>query len=122
MMWSISFYQRANGNIPVKEFIESLPPKHGAKAYWEITLLEEHGSSLPSSYVKAIQGERYKGLWELRISYGSDISRIFYFLPVGNQCILLHGFVKKTGKTPKVELETAKRYMEDYLRRCMEDE
>jgi phage-related protein len=68
-------------------------------------------------YVKSIRGEKYQGLWELRIQQGSDVSRIFYFLPVGNTFILLHGFLKKTQKIPPQELETALRYKADYLRR-----
>ena len=31
--------------------------------------------------------------------------------------IMLHHFVKKTQKTPKREIEKAKRELEDYLRR-----
>ena len=68
-------------------------------------------------YKKSIQGEKYKGLFELRVQQGNDISRIFYCLPVGNTFVVLHGFMKKTGKTPSRELETALRYKNDYLRR-----
>lgn len=48
------------------------------------------------------------GLWELRIKFASDISRIFYFYPLAH---------KKTDKTPKREIETAKKRMADYLKR-----
>ncbi|MDR1764537.1 MAG: type II toxin-antitoxin system RelE/ParE family toxin [Lachnospiraceae bacterium] len=68
-------------------------------------------------YVDSIKGEKYKGLWELRIQQGSDISRIFYFLTIGNKFVLLHGFLKKTTKTPQAELDTALRNRDDYLRR-----
>ncbi|MBS3982355.1 MAG: type II toxin-antitoxin system RelE/ParE family toxin, partial [Dethiobacter sp.] len=64
-------------------------------------------------HVKNISGK----LWELRIKSTSDISRIFYFIPVGKNIVLLHGFVKKTQKTPNREIQTANNYLEDYQRR-----
>ena len=79
---------------------------------------KNHGTNLRELYTKSIKGNQYKGLWELRVKFASDISRIFYFIPVGDTFMLLHGFAKKTKATPKVELEIAKHYMEDYIRRC----
>lgn len=108
MEWNIEIYQKENEEVPLIKFINSLPAKHKAK----VVLLKEFGIELKEPYVKAIKGDEYKGLWELRIKFASDISRIFYFL--------LYGFVKKMEKTPKRELDTAKNYMEDYLRRCKE--
>ncbi len=117
MNWNIELYATENGDEPVMQFLNSLSEKARAKAIWEIDLLEKHGLSLKMPYVKNIQGEKYKGLMELRIQQGNDISRIFYFLPLGNKIVLLHGFIKKDQKTPKKELETALRYKEDYIRR-----
>ncbi len=118
MVWNVEYYEKENGEVPVREFILSLPPKHRSKALWEVRLLAEHGAGLREPYAKSIQGEKYKGLFELRVQQGNDISRIFYFLPAGNTFILLHGFVKKTEKTPERELAAALRNKEDYLRRC----
>jgi len=36
-------------------------------------------------------------------------------LHTGRRFILLHGFTKKKGKTPKKELYTARKRMKDYL-------
>lgn len=121
MKWIVQFYAKESGEEPVDDFIKTLPPKHRAKALWEINLLQIHGHGLTKPYVDTIKGERYKGLCELRIKQGSEISRIFYFMPVGNKFILLHGFVKKTQKTPTRELNTALRYMLDYLRRYVDE-
>ncbi len=121
MDWKVEFYQRENGNIPVMEFLSSLSPKMRAKAYSEIELLKEHGIYLKEPYVKPIKGEQYKGIYELRIKLGSDVSRIFYFTYHRDTFVLLNGFLKKTDKTPKLELEKAKRYKEDFEKRC-EDE
>lgn len=118
MKWEIEFYEKENGEIPVENFLNSLPPKHQAKAIREIELLEEYGIYLPFPHTRAIKGEDYKGVWELRIKVASDISRVFYFLHDGNKFVLLHGFVKKSDKTPVKELDTAKSYMNDYIGRC----
>ena len=43
---------------------------------------------------------------------------MFNFTYFDNKYVLLHGFIKKTMKTPTREVEQAKKYMEDYKRRC----
>ena len=47
-------------------------------------------------------------LWELRSNIPSGIARTFFTIH-GNNIVLLHGFVKKSRKTPTNELSTAKR-------------
>ena len=121
MEWKVDYYIKDNGESPVKDFIKTLPPKHSAKVLWEIDLLEKLGTTIKEPYAKPIKGDKYKGLWELRIQQASDISRVFYFLPVGNTFILLHGFVKKTNKTPASELNMALSYMNDYKERIKSD-
>ena len=95
----------------------SLQPKIRAKAFSDIELLEKHGSNLREPYVKPIKGKENKGLYELRVKFASDIVRIFYYTYYNNKYILLHGFIKKSMKTPKSEIERARKYMEDYNRR-----
>jgi phage-related protein len=116
---NIEFYEKENKDIPVKYFLDSLPDKHKAKAYREIDLLAKYGIMLKEPYVKDIKRKEYKGLWELRIKFASDISRIFYFMPIKDRFVLLHGFVKKTDKIPDNELKMAKKYMEEYKRRFL---
>lgn len=115
-MWEIELYSTAKQEEVVAEFLDSLPRKHRAKAFWEIELLSEYGTALKQPYVKHIEGD----LWELRIKFASDISRIFYFIPTETKIVLLHGFVKKTNKTPQNEIDTANRRMADYKERCSE--
>ena len=103
------------------EYLLSLNPKMRAKAFSEIELLQKHGTTLKEPYTKAIKGEKYKDLFELRIKFSSDISRIFYFTFKNNTFVLLHGFTKKSDKTPKTELDRAIRYKEDYERRCSDE-
>ncbi len=116
--WVVEYYKKENGNIPVLEYLLSLNAKMRAKAFSEIELLEKHGNELKEPYVKAIRGVKYKGIFELRIKFASDISRIFYFCYHGKKYVLLHGFNKKSDKIPQRELERALRYKKDYERRC----
>lgn len=109
----VELYSTADGDEPVADFLSSLPPKHQAKALREIDLLAEFGNALKEPYVKHIKGD----IWELRIRFSSDISRIFYFTWQADTVVLLHGFVKKTQKTPPQEIETAQNRMEDFKRR-----
>ncbi len=117
MNWNIKLFELHNGKVPVLEYITSLPAKNQAKIYREIELLEEHGINLAYPHTKKIEGNQYSGLWELRIKFSSDSSRIFYFLHVSNTFVLLHGFSKKSDKTPRRELEQALTYMNNYLER-----
>ena len=117
MEWNVDYYVKESGESPVRDFILALPPKLRAKVIWEIDLLKRLGTSMKEPYAKSIKGEKYKGLWELRVQRGSDISRVFYFLPIGNTFVLLHGFIKKGSKTPDKELALAMKNMNDYKRR-----
>lgn len=119
MSYNVEFYQKKNGTIPVLDFLKSLQPKLQAKAFSEIKLLEECGPNLHEPYVKSIKGNKYQGLWELRVKFASDIARVFYFTIENNTFVLLHGFQKKTNATPARELERALNYRDDYLRRSI---
>jgi len=48
---------------------------------------------------------------------GTNITRILYFFVAGHKIILTNGFVKKTQKTPSMEISLAKKYREDFLSR-----
>lgn len=56
-------------------------------------------------YIKKITGT--DELWELRIQYGSNDYRVFYFHYTQGLFILLHAIKKKTDKTPPRDIETA---------------
>jgi phage-related protein len=67
---------------------------------------------VPSNYIKLISGT--KGLYEARVQLENNIWRIFCFFDEGNLVILLNGFTKKTQRTPKSEIEKAKKLMRTY--------
>ncbi len=117
MKWQIELYVKKNGDIPVLEFLLALEPKMRAKARSLIDLLQKCGTNLREPYVAPIKGKKYKGLWELRVKFSSNITRIFYFMCKGNKFVLLNGIRKKSQKTPIDELDQALRYMQDFERR-----
>ena len=114
-MFEIEFYTLPDGKKPVEEFLDSLPAKMRIKAIDSLDLLEEYGNQLRMPYSKALND----GLFELRIQFSGDISRIFYFFFVGKRIIVTNGFIKKTQRTPHNELEKALKYKQDYERRNM---
>ena len=107
--------------MPVMDYLLSLDAKMRAKAFSEIELLEKHKTDLREPYAKPIKGDKYKGIFELRVKFASNISRIFYFTYSRKTFVLLHGFTKRSDKTPPKELERALRYKADYERRCNDE-
>lgn len=82
-----------------------------AKIEWTLNLFRVQ-RMVPEKYFKHIEGT--KGLYEVRVEVGSNIYRIFSFFDQGNLVVLGNGFVKKTQKTPKNEIEKAIKIMEEY--------
>lgn len=109
----IVFYETENGDCPLSDYLDSLNSKLLAKTLRTIDLLEKNGSSLRSPYSEYLKDE----IFELRTKQSSNITRILYFFVVGDKAVLTNGFTKKTNKTPTKEIELAKKYREDYLRR-----
>lgn len=113
MKCKVFYYETAQGRCPVIEFLDSLEVDMRAKALRDINLLEEFGRSLKRPQTDTVKGDRYKGLYELRSKFASNITRIYYFYIEGDKAILLHGILKKSGKPPRRELETARSRMKD---------
>ena len=109
----MDFYENENGEQPAKEFMLSLDKKLRAKLADTIMILQDNGYELREPYSKHIS----EGIFELRAKQGSDITRVMYFFYVDRHIILTNGFIKKTQKTPQSEIEKAKRYRSDYLKR-----
>lgn len=55
------------------------------------------------------------GLYEIRVKVGSNIFRIFCCFDEGSLVILFNGFQKKTQKTPKQQIDRAKKLMKEYF-------
>lgn len=114
MKTEVRFYRTEEGEEPAYSFILSLRPKLKAKVYGALELLSEVGPELRPPFSKSL-GD---GIFELRCHFGSDAVRVLYFFFKGRIVVLTNGFVKKTQKTPSGEIELAKKYRADYLRRA----
>jgi phage-related protein len=111
MSWTIEFFRDNRGNSPVEEFLDGLQPKERAKGYMHLRLLEEFGINLGLPYAKPLTGQ--KPLWELL----PKPNRLIYFSHTKRRFIILHGFTKKSNKTSKQDIATAKRNMQTFLER-----
>ena len=108
--WRIEFYATQRGKSPVEEFLDWLPAPERAKVRNVLRLLKEFGVLLGLPHSRSISG--HAKLRELR---GGDV-RLFYFARTGRRFIILHGFRKKSQKTPPAEIATAERRMKEFLR------
>lgn len=120
-MYEINFYQDKNGKEPVKEYLLDLSKKKDKDSRIKLTKIRDYiqilrcnGTRAGVPFVKHIEGD----IWELR----PLSNRIFFFGWNGKTFILLHCFTKKTQKTPKKEIEQAKRNMADFIERSKENE
>jgi phage-related protein len=95
------------------DFLKKQPIKVQNKIFKIVEAIETL-EKVPSNYLKSIIGTN--GLYEARIQLGSDIWRVFCFFDKGRLVILLNGFVKKTQKTPKNEIEKANQLMIKYFK------
>lgn len=78
--------------------------------FTRITLrMVEHGANLGLPYTRAMGG----GLFEIRAKGQEGIGRAFFCTMTGRRIIILHGFIKKTDKTPKHELDIALQRMKE---------
>lgn len=78
-----------------------------------IDLLAEQGVLLKEPYTRQIKGK----IRELRVKDNLGHSRVLYFTFTGRRFVLLHGFLKKTDKTPEREIEMAEKRMKDFMER-----
>lgn len=100
-----------NGRVPVREYVLALPPQDAAKVRWYIEYLQRNSGVLGESYARHIEGS----IRELRVDFAPHRHRIFYFAVRGKRIVLLHGFLKKSPKTPPGEISRAKSHLNDYL-------
>ena len=111
--FTVEFYKKENGDIPVEEFLDGLNVKMKAKSVGLIKILQEKGNLLREPYSKPL-GD---GIFELRCKVGNDISRVLYFFYYEGKIILTNGFIKKTQKTPPEEIRLAKERRADFKER-----
>jgi len=101
------FYKSATGNQPVKEWLLKLP-RSAQKIIGDDIRTVEFGWPIGMPVVRPLGNK----LWEVRSNLeNNQISRVLFTI-YNNQLVLLHGFIKKTQKTPKKEIDIAKKRMQ----------
>ncbi len=95
------------------QFLDSLDVKMKAKAYRTISLLQDFGSFLKEPHSKKIS--KIKNLYELRVKQSSNICRLFYFHFNNKVYIVTSGYMKKSNKTSRSELEKAEHIMNQFM-------
>jgi phage-related protein len=98
---TIIFYKSESGREPVIDWLEKLDSHERLKIGEDLQTLQ-YRWPLGMPLVRSLG----KGLWELRTKLPTRISRII-FVVQGGYIILLHGFIKKTEKTPPREIAIA---------------
>ena len=92
--------------------METLPEKVIRKIDYGLVLLRIM-ERLPSKHMKHIEN----GLYELRTEYEGNIYRTFFIFDEDHLVVLFNGFQKKDRKTPRKEIEKAKRIRQEYENR-----
>src|ERR1035437_7492571 len=94
------------------DFLEKLNPEVKKKINWTLQLIASI-ERVPEKYFKHLSDTT--GIYEIRVEVGSNIYRIFCFFDKDMLIILLNGFLKKTQKTPKNEIELAEKLKKQYF-------
>ncbi len=94
------------------EFYKSLDKKVQDKIDWVFELIKTV-DFIPKRFFEHL--ENTDGIYEIRVEYESNIYRIFCFFDEGNLVVLINSFQKKSQKTPKNEIEMAKKLKKQYF-------
>jgi phage-related protein len=93
------FFRTSNGNEPVREWLKSLT-KEQRRAIGEDIAYVQFKWPIGKPRVDHLRG----AIWEIRTTLGNRIARTL-FAVVGGLIVLLHGFIKKTQRTPNDDIE-----------------
>jgi len=98
----VVFYRTEAGNEPVRQWLKSLE-RADRKVLGEDVKTAQYGWPLGMPLIRKLE----PGLWEVRSHLLQGIARILFTVGEGTM-VLLHGFVKKSQKTPLEDLRTAR--------------
>jgi phage-related protein len=98
------FFRTAAGGEPVRQWLKSLKPIEDRKQIGIDIKTVEFGWPIGMPVCKPLGG----GLYEVRSSLGQNrIARVLFYIDAKGRMVLLHGFIKKTQRTPPADLELA---------------
>lgn len=109
--WKVIYYVSSSGNNPVSDFLDGLDKQTQTKLLRIVANIEEYSLLSVIPHIKKLAGTQ---LWEIRV-LGKSNARIIYVVPTRASILLLHGFIKKTNKTPFKEIEIANARYKRYL-------
>jgi phage-related protein len=102
------FFETEGGRMPVREWLLDLA-EEDRKLIGDDIRTAEFGWPIGMPLCRSMAS--HKGLWEVRTNLpGKRIARVL-FCAHQAEMILLHGFIKKTQKTPKADLDLAMKRM-----------
>lgn len=104
------FYSDSRGGDPVRDFLDKLSKPARDKTLRAIAPLVEFGIGTHVLNTKKLKGTP---LWEVRV-LGKDSVRILYAIAIANRVLILHGFIKKSQKTPTKEINLALKRLSDW--------
>ena len=98
----VRFFRTTQGNEPVREWLKSLPAADRKTIGDEIRTVQ-FGWPVGMPLVRKLDAD----LWEVRVRLAERIARVLFTVEKG-EAVLLHGFIKKSQKTPAPDLKLAK--------------
>lgn len=99
------FYRTEAGGEPIREWLKGLSAGD-RKRIGEGIKTVEFGWPVGMPVCKPLG----KGIYEVRSNLSQNrIARVLFYIDKKSRMVLLHGFIKKTQKTPGEDLELARR-------------
>jgi phage-related protein len=95
----------------IETFFESLDNSTIEKIEWTINLVKQF-DRVSTTYLKFLKGTN--SLYEIRCQWSGSSIRLLCFFDQNNLLIIVHGFIKKTQKTPVQEINIAEKIKRDY--------
>lgn len=114
-MTKVIYYTTALRESPPMDFIKSLSASQARKVGRVLSYIQQYGLVTAIRHIKKLSDTPF---WEIRI-LGQDSIRVLYTIKEQDAIIILHGFIKKSPKTPLKELETALNRLEDWEKRTL---
>ena len=99
------FFRTEAGGEPVRDSLKALPSAEDRKRIGEDIKTVEFGWPVGMPVCKPLG----QGIYEVRTSLAQNrIARVLFYIDKKGRMVLLHGFIKKTQKTPNEDLEVAR--------------
>ncbi len=104
----VVFFRTDSGTEPVREWLRGLSRGDKVKIGGDILAVQR---TWPVG--KPLVDHLGNGIWEVRSKLKDRIARVLFVVD-GEEMVLLHGFVKKTQRTPRQDLDLARKRKRQY--------